>query len=58
MIAVVKVISPILVGDEWVRSGEVTIDVETAKAHESAGLVDIVSIDGDPVVWCACCNSH
>lgn len=54
--AIVEVVSPILVNGEWVRSGEVSIPADEAKQHEALGLVDIVNIDGAPVVWGACCS--
>ena len=56
--AIVTVISPILVNCEWVRSGEVSLPLSEAQAHEAAGLVEIVSIDGVAHVWGACCSDH
>lgn len=56
--AVVKIISPILINSEWVRSGEVTLPTAEAMAQDAAGLVDIVRIDGVAVVWGACCSSQ
>lgn len=55
----VKVISPILVDGAWKEVGdEVDIPHDEAVAHEKAGMVDIVSIDGAPYVWGACCADH
>lgn len=54
-IATVSIISPILVDGEWVNSGETTLPLDEAQRQESAGMVEIVSVDGSPVSWAACC---
>ena len=59
MTTTVKVISPILVDGNWVGAGqEVDIPNDQAKALESSGMVDLVSVDGHPVVWGSCCTDH
>lgn len=53
----VRVISPILVDGVWKKAGEeIELDHDRAHAEESVGMVDIVSVDGVPVVWGSCCN--
>lgn len=52
----VEIIKPILVDDVWHRTGQVEISDEQADEFERHGLVDIVSHDGKPVVWAACCT--
>lgn len=52
----VEIIKPILVDGEWHRSGQVDLSDEQADDFERQGLVDIVSHNGTPVVWTACCD--
>lgn len=42
----------------WARKGGHTMEVEFAQAQEKNGMLEIESIDGDPVVWGACCGGH
>lgn len=56
MSATVKIISPILVNESWVLSGEIDMLIDEARVYEAAGMVDIVSIDGEAVTWAACCS--
>lgn len=59
MTTTVKVISPILVDGVWKSAGEdVDMPDDQAKVLESSGMVDLVSVDGHPVVWGSCCTDH
>ena len=59
MTTTVNVISPILVDGVWKSAGEdVDIPDGQAKALEAQGMVDLVSVDGHPVVWGSCCTDH
>ena len=59
MTTTVKVISPILVDGVWKSAGEdVNMPDDQAKALEAQGMVDLVSVDGHPVVWGSCCTDH
>ena len=59
MTTIAKVISPILVDNVWHGAGsDVELENETAKALESQGIVDLVSIDDQTVVWGSCCIAH
>ena len=59
MTTTVKVISPILVDGLWKSAGEdVDMPDDQAKALEAQGMVDLVSVDGHPVVWGSCCTDH
>lgn len=42
--------------DGWKRSGQVSLSDEQADEFEALGWVDIVSHNGTPVVWTACCD--
>lgn len=53
--AIVKIISPVLHNGAWLNSGEHPMPLDEAQAHERAGMVDIVSVDGETVVWSSCC---
>lgn len=53
--AIVKIISPVLQNGAWLNSGEHPMPLDEAQAHERAGMVDIVSIEGERVVWASCC---
>lgn len=35
-----------------------TLEAGFAQAQEQNGMLEIVSIDGAPVVWGACCGGH
>ena len=55
----VQVISPILIDDQWKRTGEqVDLPDDQAKKLEADGMVDLVKVDGHPVVWGSCCTDH
>lgn len=58
MIAKIKIISPILISNVWLKDGEHDIDLDIAKQEELKGNLDIISIDGKPVVWGSCCSNH
>lgn len=59
MTTLIKVISPILLDDKWYhRTDEVLVTDEQALELERKGLVDIVSVDGEAVVWPSCCTSE
>lgn len=59
MTTTVKVISPILVDGKWHQAGEdAAMSNDQAKALEAQGIVDLVSVDGHPVVWGSCCTDH
>lgn len=52
-----SVIASIVVNGEIKRNGEaVDLADEVADAYEAQGYVDIISHDGVPVVWGACCR--
>ena len=53
--AIVKIISPVLHNGTWLSSGEHPMPLDEARAQERAGMVDIVSIEGERVVWASCC---
>lgn len=53
--AIVKIISPVLHAGQWLMEGEHSMPLDVAQAQERAGLVDIVSIEGERVVWASCC---
>lgn len=42
---------------QWVRGGTASVSDEKAQALERDGLADILSIDGAPFMWAACCAS-
>lgn len=42
--------------DGWKRSGQATLTDDKADEYERLGWVDIVSHDGVPVTWAACCQ--
>lgn len=54
--AIVKIISPVLHAGQWLNSGEHPMPLDEAQAQERAGMVDIVSVDGETVVWASCCG--
>lgn len=45
-----------LAAPEWVRSGPATVGLERAEALERDGYADILSKDGKPYTWSACCD--
>lgn len=47
-----------LAAPEWVRSGSATVSLDRAEALERDGYADIVSKDGKPYTWTACCGDH
>ena len=53
--AIVKIISPVPHAGVWLTEGEHPMPLDVAQRHERAGLVDIVSIEGERVVWASCC---
>jgi hypothetical protein len=54
--AIVKIISPVLHDGVWLNSGEHPMPLDDAQALERTGMVDIVSVDGERVVWAVCCT--
>lgn len=46
----------VLDAPQWARKGTHTMGVAFAQKQEAAGMLEIVSIDGAPVVWSACCG--
>lgn len=42
----------------WAHKGSHTLEAGFAQAQEQNGMLEIVSIDGAPVVWDACCGDH
>lgn len=57
--ATVAVLHAILTPSGWVQAGQtVQMDEEEARQHEARGYVDILSVDGKPEVWQACCTDH
>lgn len=54
--AIVKIISPVLHGGVWLNEGEHPMPLDVAQQHERTGMVDIVSVDGERVVWASCCT--
>lgn len=41
---------------QWARQGRHTMGADFAQAQEAAGMLEIESVDGTPVVWGACCG--
>lgn len=41
---------------EWVKSGRAIVSADKARALSQDGYADILSIDGRPYVWGACCS--
>lgn len=52
----VSIISPVLWDGVWHMSGGLDVPHDVAEKWERQGLVDIVSVDGQAVVWPSCCN--
>lgn len=48
--------SVVLDAPQWARPGLHTMGVEFAQKQDAAGMLEIESIDGAPVVWGACCG--
>lgn len=48
----------VLEAPAWARKGVHTLSTHFALQQESNGYLEISSIDGNPVVWGACCNNH
>ena len=46
----------VLAAPQWVRSGVIEVSAERAADFSANGYADIVSVDGDPVTWGACCG--
>lgn len=46
----------VLTAPQWVRSGAAEVDAAKAEALERDGYADIISKDGKPYTWAACCN--
>ena len=46
-----------LAAAQWVRDGTASVSYEKAQALERDGFADILSIDGAPFLWAACCAS-
>lgn len=42
--------------DTWIRAGVYMLQSGFAESVEKLGLLEIVSIDGENVVWGACCD--
>lgn len=43
----------------WVRSGETHgLSLSFAEDQERAGLLEVVAVDGAPVVRATCCGNH
>lgn len=57
-IAIVKIISPVAHDGVWLMEGEHPMPLDVAQAHERVGLVDIVSVEGERVVWVSCCGGQ
>jgi hypothetical protein len=43
---------------QWARNGEHSLSSEFAHQQEQSGMLEIVNIDGAPVVWGSCCSGH
>lgn len=57
--AIVRVIHDFIANDgKWRYASHVTIPLpaEEAKVLDSRGYVDILEVDGLPVVWASCCG--
>jgi len=46
----------VLAAPEWARKGTHTMGADFAQQQDAAGMLEIESIDGAPVVWGACCG--
>jgi len=40
---------------QWARPGRHTMGAAFAQQQDAAGMLEIESIDGAPVMWSACC---
>jgi len=48
----------VLESPAWARQGEHTMESGFAHAQEQNGMLEVVSVDGAPVVWGSCCSDH
>jgi len=46
----------VLAAPEWARKGTHTMEAEFAQKQDAAGMLEIESIDGAPVLWASCCT--
>jgi hypothetical protein len=46
----------VLASPQWARPGTHTMEAEFAQAQDAAGMLEVESIDGAPVVWASCCG--
>lgn len=43
----------------WIRSGETRgLSLDFAETQERGGLLEVVAVDGAPVVRATCCGNH
>lgn len=52
----VEVLSPIVVNDTIVTSGQVTLPEAEADDHDKAGRVAIITRNGQVEQWAGCCD--
>lgn len=48
----------ILESPQWARQGEHYLSHDFAVTQEQNGLLEIIEVDGVPVLWGACCSGH
>ena len=46
----------VLAAPEWARKGTHTMEAEFAQKQDAAGMLEVESIDGAPVLWASCCT--
>lgn len=67
-IATVQVVAPVYVragqyldgvvldAPQWARPGRHAMEAGFAQLQDAAGMLEVESVDGVPVVWGACCS--
>lgn len=48
----------VLAAPEWARQGEHTLGHAFAHEQEANGMLEIIDVDGAPVIWGSCCTGH
>lgn len=43
---------------QWARNGEHSLSSAFAHKQEANGMLEIVSVDGVPIMWGGCCSGH
>lgn len=48
----------VLDAPQWAHKGTHTLGHDFAVQQEQNGMLEIVDVDGIPVLWGSCCSSH